>query len=229
MTDSAMCGQYPMDEVLSALRKSVKLRRLDDAIFWLTVLLEKGPQYASKIAARQLLIVASEDLHDESVMGRALAVYQTVQVVTETDSLYWLTARMCDPDVPRWWESEQAREVDRLWSASIGELKRDPRPVPSYALDRHTKRGWQVKRDEGWFDDRFSGTDLGRAKTAYLFRRDGFIDADSRLECDRDGVEDHGFWSVWRQRKQLQGDDLPDRPPDHEPEQVSLLDEGEEV
>ena len=191
--------------------------------------MEKGPQYASKIAARQLLIVASEDVYDESVMIRAQVVHMTVQVVSETDALYFLVARMCEPEVPRWWESEQGREVDRLWSASIGELKSSPRPIPSYALDRHTRRGWQVKREEGWFDDRFSGTDLGRCKTSYLFLRDGEIGPDSRLECDSDGVPDDGFWSVWRARKTLQGDDLPDRPPDHEPEQVSLLDEGEEV
>lgn len=229
MTAPVMCGLYPLDEVVSALRKCVKLRLLDDSIYWLTVLLERGPAYASKIAAKQLLIVASEDVYDEATMVRAHVVHQTVQVVTETDSLYFLVARMCDEDVPRWWESDRGREVDRLWAASIGELKSGGREIPSYALDRHTKRGWQVKAEQGWFDDRFSGTDLGRAKTQYLFLRDGFIDAESRIEADRDGVEDHGFWATWKARRRLQGLDLPDSPPDHDPETVSLFDEGEPV
>jgi hypothetical protein len=226
MSDSPMVGPYPLHEVISALRKCVKLRLLDDSIYWLTVLLERGPAYAAKMAAKQLVIVASEDICDESVMIRALAVHQTVQVVSETDSLYFLVARMCDEDVARWWETEAGRHVDELWARSRGDVAdaARQREIPSYALDRHTRRGWAIKAEQGHFDDRFSGDWLGRAKTSYMFQRDGFLDGDSRVECDRQGVEDHRFWSVWRQRKRLQGDDLPDHPP----EQVSLLDEGEE-
>jgi hypothetical protein len=228
MTDSPMVGPYPLHEVISALRKDVKLRRLPDAIYWLTLLLEKGPPYAAKMCAKQLMIVASEDVCDESVMIRAYVVHQTVQHVTETDALYFLVARMCDPDVPRWWESEQGREVDRLWAQARGDVA-DPtrnRPIPPYALDRHTRRGWQVKAEHGWFDDRFSGDWLGRCKTSYMFVRDGQIGPDSRVECDRDGVPDHGFRAAWRERRRLQGDDLP---PDHPPEPPCLFDEGEEV
>jgi hypothetical protein len=46
------------------------------------------------------------------------------------------------------------------------------------------------------------------------------------VECDPDGVPDDGFRAVWRARKQLQADDPL---PDHEPEQTSIYDEGEEV
>ncbi|WP_183099550.1 hypothetical protein [Nocardioides pelophilus] len=59
--------------------------------------------------------------------------------------------------------------------------------------------------------DRFSGDDLGRAKTAYMFHCDGFLDPDSRVECDRNGVEDRRFWTIWKQRKALQGTERPDR------------------
>lgn len=215
------CGPYPLDLVISSLRKSAKLRLLDDSIYWLTVLLEKGPNGSARMAAKQLLVVATEDVDDEAVFLRALAVHQTVGVVTETDSLYFLVARMCEHQVLRWWESETGREVDRLWSSALGELKREPRQVPSYAMDRHTKAGWDLKRETGWFDDRFSGDDLGRAKTSYMFQRDGFLDADSRVECDRNGVEDRRFWGVWKQRKRLQGDDLPTRS-----EEPSLFDGG---
>jgi hypothetical protein len=87
--------------------------------------------------------------------------------------LFFLTAAMCK--ARKWWEHEEGREVDRLWSQAIGDLKvpERRREIPPYALDRHTRRGWELRRAGQHFDDRFSGTDMGRLKTSYLFERDG--------------------------------------------------------
>jgi hypothetical protein len=166
---------------------------------------------------------------DPVVAMRAYAVHQMAGVVPETDHLFYLVAQMCR--ARKWWETEEGREVDRAWAAAIGDLKDPARrlEIPQYALDRHTPRGWDVKRDQGWWDDRFSGTDLGRQKTSHMFQRDGLIDSASRVECDRNGVADESFWEAWRARKRLQGEGLPESPPDHEPERVSLFDEGEEA
>jgi|GEM_PF-3519141 len=221
-------GGYDGREVLSALRKSVVLADLDGAIYWANVVLTHGGQHAQRLLSKQCWIIAAEVVDDPMVVMRAGAVHQLAGQVPETDHLFFLIAQMCR--APKWWESEDGREVDRLWSKAIGDLK-DPdrrREIPEYALDRHTRRGWEVKRERGWFDDRFSGTDLGRQKTAHMFARDGFIDAESRVECDRDGVADESFWQVWSDRKRLQGDDY-SPPPDHAPEPVSLFDEGEVV
>jgi hypothetical protein len=228
MTDSPTFGRYPVAEVVSALRKEIKLGDIEAALYWLNVILTFGGKGGPRLAAKQLWIMAAEDIDDPQVVLRAFAVHQMAMTVPETDHLFFLTAHMCR--ARKWWQHEEGRQVDELWAKAIGDLK-DParnREIPPYALDRHTRRGWEIKREHGHFDDRFSGTDLGRMKTRYLYERDGFIDADSRLECDRQGVEDRRFWSVWRARKTLQGDDL-DSPPDHEPEAVSLFDEGEEA
>ncbi len=74
---------------------------------------------------------------------------------------------------------------------------------------RQASEGWQLNGSD--VADRFSGDDLGRAKTAYMFHCDGFLDPDSRVECDRNGVEDRRFWTIWKQRKALQGTERPDR------------------
>jgi hypothetical protein len=223
-----MLGGYDGREVLSAFRKEVVLGNPDGAIYWANVILTYGGQSAQRLLAKQCWIIAAEVVDDPVVVMRAYAVHQMAGVVPETDHAFYLVAHICR--ARKWWETDDGREVDRLWAKAIGDLK-DParrREVPDYALDRHTRRGWDVKREQGWWDDRFSGTDLGRQKTAHMFVRDGLIDSTSRVECDRDGVADESFWQAWRERKRLQGEDY-SPPPDHEPEPVSLFDEGQEA
>lgn len=206
--EQPMLGRYPLHEVLSAFRKTIKLGDVENAVYWLTVILEKGSSTAPKMAAKQLWIVAAEDVDDEAVVLRAFAVFQMAGVVPETDHLYFLVAQMCR--ARKWWETEEGREVDRLWSKALGDLRRDPKPVPVYALDRHTRRGWAIKRKTGHFEDRFSGTDLGRAKTAYLHQRDGRLDPDAQIDAE--------FWAVWRERLALEAlDELPTAEDGQEP------------
>lgn len=198
--DGPILGPYPLHEVVSALRKSVKLGDEENAIYWTHVVLTFGGKSAPRMLARQLWIMAAEDVDDTAIVLRAAAVYQMAGVVTETDHLVFLVAAMCR--ARKWWEHAEGRETDRLWSKAVGDLKREPKPIPSYALDRHTRRGWELKRQGVPFDDRFSGTDVGRAKTAYLFQRDGRLDP----AADIDG----GFWSVWKTRLDLEAQSLPD-------------------
>lgn len=202
MSDPMMLGPYDYSEVLSAFRKSIKLDRPTEAIYWLNALLTYGPKGAKTTAAKQLWIMAAEDIDDPLIMLRAAAVIQLANVVEETDHLFFLTAAMCK--ARKWWEHEEGREVDRLWSQAIGDLKvpERRREIPSYALDRHTRRGWELRRAGQHFDDRFSGTDMGRLKTCYLFERDGEITPDS--------VIDEGFWRVWRERRALEAKEAPE-------------------
>lgn len=192
-------GPYGYHEVLSALRKTIKLNRPEDAIYWLNVLLTYGGASASKTAAKQLWIMAAEDCDDEAVTLRAAAVFQMISVVGETDQLYYLVAQMCEAQ--KWWQTARGRMVDRLWSKAIGDLKVPERnkEVPSYALDRHTRRGWAVFRRTGEFDDRYSGTGLGRAKTEFLFLRDGRDDPDAPFD-----PKDPAFLKAWSERRALE-------------------------
>jgi len=192
-------GPYDFHEVLSALRKEIKLGRTEDAIYWLNVLLTQGGAAGPATAARQLWIMAAEDVNDPGIVFRAFAVFQMIKVARETDHLYFLTHAMCR--APKWWETDDGREVDRLWSKAVGDLRVPERnkPVPSYALDRHTRLGWKIFRATGEFDDRYSGTDLGRAKTGYLFERDG------RLDPDLPGPSsEREFLEAWRARRELE-------------------------
>lgn len=197
-------GPYQYHEVLSALRKEIKLNDLEAAIYWANVILTFSEGKTGKrTLAKQLWIMSTEDIDDPAIVQRAFVVYQMVDSVAETDQFLYLVAHMCR--ARKWWEHEEGVAVDTAWAKAIGDLK-DPsrrREIPSYALDRHTRRGWQIFRSTGQFDDRFTGTDLGRQKTAYMFARDGFIDADSRVEATRDGEPDGGFLKWWRKFRDL--------------------------
>lgn len=196
-------GSYDHFEVLSALRKEIKLGDVEAAVYWLNVLLTHGGKSGPAIAGKQLWIVAAEDVDDPAIVLRAFAVHSMASRVPETDHLVFLVAAMCR--APKWWQTEDGRAVDRAWSKAIGDLKRSPREVPTYALDRHTRRGWERLRAGIRFDDRFSGTDLGRAKTAYLHARDGRLDRDAEIDA--------GFWPVWAERRALEATDEEDAAP----------------
>lgn len=198
-------GPYDYYEVISAFRKTIKLNKPEEAIFWLENILRHDEKAGKKTAAKQLWIMAAEDINDQAVTMRAFAVYQMINVVGETDQLYFLTYQMCKAE--KWWETEEGREVCRLWAKAEGDVNRNvgamerggmpTRPIPEYAKDRHTRTGWENFRRRGWWDDRFSGTFLGRFKTQYLFKRDGKIDENSQL--------DEGFIQEWGERLELMG------------------------
>ncbi len=207
-----MLGPYRWLDVISALRKSIKLGDERGAVYWLHVLLACGGKQARRVAARQLWIVAAEDVDDTATVLRAHAVHQMAGVASETDHLFHLAASMCR--APKWWESETGRAVDRWWAEAEGDLKRNPRPVPSYALDRHTPGGWERHRRGEGFDDRFSGTDLGRQKTAYLHLRDGRLDPEADV--------DSAFWQHWREYRRVLGAGLPDPVPPADESQGGL-------
>ncbi len=214
-------GPYDSFEVLSAFRKSVKLDRPEEAIYWLTVLLEFGGKSAPKTAAKQLWIMAAEDVDDPALVLRAFAVYSMAGAVPETDHLYFLTAAMCK--ARKWWEWPDGQLVDFWWSKALGDLKRGPREIPSYALDRHTRRGWARHRSGLGFDDRFSGSDVGRMKTLWLYLRRGRLDP-------ADQVDEDAFRAFWQQRRDLEGKSgtrEADEPSEYPP--PACLDDADEV
>jgi hypothetical protein len=188
-------GSYDHFEVISALRKSIKLGLAEQAIYWLTVILEFGGKPARKIVAKQLWIVANEDVDDQRITLRAFAVHQMSGVVEETDDLYFLTAAMCS--ARKWWQHPDGQLVDYWWSKALGDLRRAPREIPTWALDRHTRRGWQRLRSGEGFDDRFSGSDVGRMKTLWLYLRHGRLHPDMH-------VDEEAFRAFWQQRRDLE-------------------------
>jgi hypothetical protein len=204
-------GPYSYYETVSAFRKSIKLDDKENAIFWLEVMIDFGDKAGKKTAAKQLWIMAAEDCMDQQVTMRAFAVWQMIDVVGETDQLYFLTYQMCN--AVKWWESEEGREVTTLWAKAEGDVRRDKtamavggklsHEVPSYARDRHTSAGWATMKSGGYWDDRFSGTWMGRLKSAYMYVTKG-----RRLTAE--DYPDQGFLTAWDERVQLQGLTLED-------------------
>ncbi|QOP66230.1 AAA-ATPase [Arthrobacter phage DanielleIgnace] len=208
-------GPYDAYLVTSSLRKAIKVDDPEQAIFWLQCMIESGDESANKAgkkaAAKQLWIMAAEDCMDQAVTMRAFAVYQMIDVVGETDQLYFLVYQMCK--APKWWETEEGRLVTTLWAKAEGDLKRDMKAMrtggklshefPSYAQDRHTRMGWATMKKFGYWDDRFSGTWMGRLKSAYMASKLG-----RRLTPD--DYPDEGFLQAWKDRMALQELDLND-------------------
>lgn len=190
-----MLGQYNYYEVISALRKTIKLGREEDAIYWLNVLVTLNDSGA-KTAAKQLWIMAAEDIDDEMVVLRAFAVFQMAGKVSETDHLFFLVSQMCR--APKWWETPDGSCTDYLWSKAIGDLKKHPKYIPAFALDEHTSRGARAKKTGRPIDNRFSGHDYGRQQTKYMYDRDGFISPD--------GYTDDQFFVYWEQYRNLLGE-----------------------
>lgn len=217
--EASPLGPYDRFEVLSALRKSIKLDDPEAAIYWLHVLLEHGGPSAQRTAARQLWIVAAEDVDDPAVVLRAFAVFQMVGKVPEPDHLFFLVAQMCS--ARKWWEHPDGHLVDHWWAKAVGALRSAPRQVPSHALDRHTRRGWQQLRAGLGFDDRFSGSDVGRAKTLWLFTRWGRLDSAYQVDAEQ-------FRVFWQERRDLQASGPRDvDEPDEWPRPPCLVDPAE--
>jgi len=193
-------GQYDYFETISALRKDIKLGKAEDAIYWLHVLLTYN-ESGAKTAAKQLWIMAAEDIDDQAVVMRAFAVYQMISKVGETDHLYFLVYQMCL--ARKWWEHPEGVAVDYLWAKATGDLKNHPKPIPSYALDEHTAKGARDKKQGKTIDNRFSGHDFGRQQTRYLYEKYGNLDPANH--------PDQEFFTQWELFKDLIGgiDDEP--------------------
>lgn len=188
-------GQYDYYETVSALRKCIKIGNVEDSIYWANVILTYHTS-GQKVVAKQLWIMACEDIFDEAVVLRAFAVYQMAGKVQETDHIFFLIARMAR--ATKWWEGPLGVEVDYLWSKATGDLKKRPKEIPPFALDLHTAKGAIAKKQGRAYDDRFSGTDIGRQKTKYLWDRDNRLDPDA--------YPDDRFWIYWEEYKELLGE-----------------------
>jgi hypothetical protein len=94
---------YPtFSQALSALVKSLRLRRVDDAAYWLLYLIGfPEPQHRFR-TARRLLIGAAEDGHSIAVMEKVLGQFPSIsKPKTELQNLVAEAVRICK--VPNWW------------------------------------------------------------------------------------------------------------------------------
>jgi hypothetical protein len=112
----AMLGIHPVrtftpkthptfSQALSGLVKSLRIRRVEDAVYWLTYLdTFKGAQYRFR-TARRLLIGSAEDGHSVAVMENVVADFRKLcKPETDLIDLVAEAIRICK--LPNWWHSD---------------------------------------------------------------------------------------------------------------------------
>jgi len=138
-------GGYRMGEVASAMQKCIRRGLADDALFWATEMDLAG--YGEYVFKR-LQIIASEDV------GLA-DLYSCIVVATlreawrdqrkKKDSRHAPERLFLVHAVLFLAQAQKSRLVDHALIVMY-EGKREKRPVPDFALDRHTARGRAAKR-----------------------------------------------------------------------------------
>ena len=106
-------------QALSGLVKSLRIRRVNDAVYWL-LYLDTFPEVQHRFrTARRLLIGAAEDGHSVAVMERVLQAFRTISKPKADLSLLVTEAiRICKH--PNWW-SPLTGGADCIHSALVGE------------------------------------------------------------------------------------------------------------
>jgi len=151
---------YDAFEVQSAFIKSIRLGRVDDAIYWLEVMLIGG---AKPINIAKRLVIESQ----ESGLGLSPAIYavnayniQKISGNEASDSLFQLVVYLCN--CKKWWEDEIMRDFVRKWLSirqdveKVSKRELPTHQIPKYALDVYTRRNI-IKYNIGEpIDDRLS-------------------------------------------------------------------------
>lgn len=106
-------------QALSALVKSLRVRRTEEATYWLVYLdTFKEPQYRFRIA-RRLLIGSAEDGHSIAVMEEVRKQFPKIcRPQTELEYLVAETIRICQ--IPNWWHPATGGP-DYIYSGMVGE------------------------------------------------------------------------------------------------------------
>lgn len=185
--ESSKYGQYDRYEVISAWIKEMRLGNVNEAFYWLNVMLEAGE--SSEYIAKRLVIFSAEDAFDPQALqiGGAIAAASAANML-DSNWLWQGTYWMCK--ARKFWECPEGRDeyertshkvMDELAEGKRTECSEKKRPIPSYALDTHTRRGKAMARS-GRMDDRFSGTIEGRKKMMANFERNGKLDVDDMTD-----------------------------------------------
>jgi hypothetical protein len=116
-------------QALSGMVKSMRLRRAEDAVYWLVYLdTFQGPQMRFR-TARRVLIGSAEDGHSIAVMEQVVDSFKKIsRVQAELAELAAEVVRICK--VPNWWHPSTGGH-DYIYQGMVGErqlwqLKMDP-------------------------------------------------------------------------------------------------------
>lgn len=124
-------------QALSGMVKSIRLRRVEDAVYWL-VYLDTFKETQSRFrTARRILIGSSEDGHSISVMEQVVGSFKRIsRVQADLEELTTEVVRICK--VPNWWHPSSGGH-DYIYHGLVGErqlsqLKTDGKPETFMSL-----------------------------------------------------------------------------------------------
>jgi hypothetical protein len=108
-------------QALSGLVKSLRIRRLEDAVYWLVYLDSfTGAQYRFR-TARRLLIGAAEDGHSVVIMEKLAERFRTIsKPQAQLIDLVREAVRICK--LPNWWHSDSGGP-DYIYQSMVGQRR----------------------------------------------------------------------------------------------------------
>jgi replication-associated recombination protein RarA len=168
-------GPYDEKELISAWIKEMRLGNVENAFYWLNVLLEGGCN--QWYIAKRLAIFAVEDCFDPQSIILGAAIFNGIAGKGfDSNALWQGTYWMCK--APKFWESEEGRvEYEATcWKVMDEYEKGVRREMSSYALDFHTKTGHELRKAGKSVDTRYSGNRWGRQFMCKQFAELGRLD-----------------------------------------------------
>ena len=110
--------QPTFSQALSALVKSIRLRRMEDAVYWL-LYLDTFQEASNRFrVARRLLIGSAEDGHSIAVMETAVGNFPHISKL-QTELAYLITEAVRICKVPNWWHPVTGGP-DYIYSGMVG-------------------------------------------------------------------------------------------------------------
>ncbi len=143
---------YPLDEVVSAIQKSIRRGLEEEAAYWALELADSG---MGQYLWRRLMVIAFEDiaLGDPEVVRLVVAGWLATKEATKT----WAEMRheMLGTVILAMCRAKKCREGDDfLWYVMTRREHGEKREIPDYALDEHTARGRSMGRGRAfWFEE----------------------------------------------------------------------------
>ncbi|MDZ7355787.1 MAG: hypothetical protein ONB55_21920 [candidate division KSB1 bacterium] len=155
--DLKTCTGYPFDEVASAFQKCIRRGLEEEALYWGSELFISG--YEAYLWKR-ILIITSEDigLANPDLPQNIRALYQNWLDLKEGKDLRCERSMFVFHAILLLVRSPKSRIVDNARNLFQKMDRRQPdnhKEIPSFALDKHTKRGrlQGAKADSFWSED----------------------------------------------------------------------------
>lgn len=151
MGDRMMCGDYPLDEVVSCLQKAIRRGLKEEAMYWALEMSDHG--YAAYLW-RRLAVICVEDCAGDLTNAPYVASCHYLSDLAmkgkkneaETDAVACAIVKMCDSIKGR-------MPSDLSWVVHSKKKAGWKLEVPDYAKDKHTESGRRrgISGKEGFF------------------------------------------------------------------------------